>query len=125
MPRFNDDHLAYLLDRASALIDAQFAVALRKRGMLVGTWRVLSTLSDTDGLSITALADATLLKQPTLTKVVDRMSAQGLVERRRSDRDNRKAFVFMTPEGREQAAALRGQAILLERLALAGSSELD
>jgi len=74
--RFIDDYLSYLLARASHLVSRQFHAQLKPRGMAVPVWRVLSTLSDGDGLPVTELAKITLFKQPTLTKVIDRMSKQ-------------------------------------------------
>lgn len=103
---FRDDYLAFLLARAHELVSGDFEGELRKRRMPVGVWRVLSTLADGDGLSIGELAKLTLSKQPTLTKLVDRMSLQGLVERRPSERDHRKVLVLITAQGRERLADL-------------------
>jgi DNA-binding MarR family transcriptional regulator len=123
--RFIDDYLSYLLARASHLVSRQFHAQLKPRGMPVPVWRVLSTLSDGDGLPVTELAKITLFKQPTLTKVIDRMSKQGLVERRASERDRRKVLVFITAKGRSQVADLLTRAKQHERDVLAGLSEAD
>lgn len=124
-PRFIDDYLSYLLARASHLVSRQFHAQLKPRGMPVPVWRVLSTLSDGDGLPVTELAKITLFKQPTLTKVIDRMSKQGLVERRASERDRRKVLVFITAKGRGQIADLLSRAKQHEREVLAGLSDAD
>lgn len=117
---FLDDYLSYLLSQASALVSARLTAELKRRRIALTTWRVLSALIDTDELSIGQLADLTLLAQPTLTRVVDRMSDQGLVERRHSDRDLRKVYVRVTPRGRGQITSLVHSAVGLEREALAG-----
>ena len=121
--RFIDDYLAYLLARASHLVSRQFHAQLKPRGMAVPVWRVLSTLSDGDGLPVTELAKVTLFKQPTLTKVIDRMSKQGLVERRASERDRRKVLVYITPKGRALLGDLLVRAKQHERDVLAGHSD--
>lgn len=123
--RFIDDYLSYLLARASHLVSRQFHAQLKPRGMPVPVWRVLCTLSDGDGLPVTELAKMTLFKQPTLTKVIDRMSKQGLVERRPSERDRRKVLVFITPKGRSQITDLLTRAKHHEREVLAGLSEAE
>jgi DNA-binding MarR family transcriptional regulator len=123
--RFIDDYLSYLLARASHLVSRQFHAQLKPRGMPVPVWRVLSTLSDGDGLPVTELAKITLFKQPTLTKVIDRMSKQGLVERRPSDRDRRKVLVFITAKGRAAVADLLVRAKQHEREVLTGLTEAD
>ena len=121
--RFIDDYLAYLLARASHLVSRQFHAQLKPRGMPVPVWRVLSTLSDGDGQPVTELAKITLFKQPTLTKVIDRMSKQGLVERRASERDRRKVLIYITPKGRSQLGDLLERAKQHERDVLAGHND--
>ena len=123
--RFIDDYLSYLLARASHLVSRQFHAQLKPRGMAVPVWRVLSTLSDGDGLPVTELAKITLFKQPTLTKVIDRMSKQGVVERRASERDRRKVLVYITPKGRTVVADLLMRAKQHEHEVLAGHSEVE
>ena len=100
--RFIDDYLLYLLARASALVSGQFHERLRPHGLDVGEWRVLATLSDGDGLLVGELATSVLFQQPTLTKILDRMERDGLVARRREDRDRRKVRVFVTSAGRRK-----------------------
>ena len=123
--RFVDDYLAYLLARASHLVSRQFHAQLKPRGMPVPVWRVLSALSDGDGQPVTELARLTLFKQPTLTKVIDRMSRQGLVERRASARDRRKVLVYITPKGRALVTDLLARAKQHEREVLAGYSDSE
>jgi DNA-binding MarR family transcriptional regulator len=122
---FSDDYLAALLARASELVSRSFAVELRKRRMPMSVWRILSTLAGGDGLSIGKLAELTLMKQPTLTKMIDRMSLQGLVERRPSARDRRQTLVLITARGREHLSDLVVRAMEQERQVLAGLGEAD
>lgn len=100
--RFIDDYLLYLLARASALVSGQFHERLRPHGLDVAEWRILATLSDGDGVLVGELAASVLFQQPTLTKMIDRMEAVGLVARRRSDSDRRKVRVFITAVGRRK-----------------------
>lgn len=46
------------------------------------------------------LAAMALMKQPRLTKVLDRMEADGLVERSSSDDDRRRTPIHLTAKGR-------------------------
>src|SRR5258708_1212405 len=123
--RFIDDYLSYLLSRASHLVSRQFHAQLKPRGMPVPVWRVLSSLSDGDGLPVTELAKITLFKQPTLTKVIDRMSKQGPVKRHASEGDRRKVLIFITDKGRSLIADLLVRAKEHERDVLAGHSEAE
>ncbi len=116
---FVDDYLPYLLARASHLVSSGFHAELRRRGVPVGVWRVLATLCDREALTVGELAERVLMKQPTLTKLVDRMVAEGLVERREVPGDRRKVEVRITAEGRHRVAPLLAAAREHERAILA------
>jgi len=117
--RFIDDYIAYLLARASYLVSRRFHEELALKGIAVPDWRVLASLSDGDGVSLGALARITLFKQPTLTKIVDRMEADGTVRRVPSTADRRKVLITITDEGRRLVAQLLQDAKRQEREVLA------
>ena len=97
--RFIDDYLLYLLARASHVVSAEFHSVLRRAGVAVPVWRVLATLSGSPGETVSGLADACLLQQPTMTKLLDRMVRDGLVKRLPDARDRRVERIQMTPRG--------------------------
>jgi len=119
--RFVDDYLAYLLARASQEISGQFHQQVRAGGLSVPEWRVLASLSGGEGLPVGELAALILAQQPTVTKLVDRMAASGLVRRGRSAGDGRQRLVYITARGRRRvtpllAAAKRHEGTVLARL---------
>jgi len=103
--RFVEDYLLYLLARASHQASSEFHALAKEHGVSLVEWRVLSYLSDGPA-SIGELAAVTLLQQPTLTKVVDRMQRDGLVDRRPEPTDGRRVRVSVTPRGRALVADL-------------------
>lgn len=109
--RFIDGYLAYLLAQASSRISREFHCEVEAAGLSVTEWRVLANLAGSDGESIGALALLSLTKQPTLSKVVQRMEADGLVERRATRADRRQTVVRLTREGRRIAATLCERAL--------------
>jgi MarR family transcriptional regulator, organic hydroperoxide resistance regulator len=99
-PRFVDDYLLYLLARTSHVISAEFHDRLRVRGVSVPVWRVLASLQGSaTGETVTGLADLCLLQQPTMTKLLDRMVRDALVERAPDPRDRRVVRVQLTATG--------------------------
>jgi DNA-binding transcriptional ArsR family regulator len=88
--RFVHRHLPYLLARASHALWRGFEPHLRAAGLNSLEWRVLATLSDSVPLTVGELAAEVLAKQPTLTKSLDRLAAQGWVERRVDAADARR-----------------------------------
>jgi DNA-binding MarR family transcriptional regulator len=60
---------------------------------------VLATLGDTPGLTCKQLGEGTLITKGTLTGVLDRLEAKGLIHRSRGQADSRQVTVTLTPEG--------------------------
>ncbi len=99
MSRFVDDYLLYLMARASHVLSAEFHTTLRRAGVPVPVWRVLATLSGSPPETVTGLAEACLLQQPTMTKLLDRMVRDGLVQRLPDAKDRRVVRIEATPRG--------------------------
>ena len=110
-PRFVEHYLAFLLAQASHRISAEFHSQVRAAGLTVTEWRVLASLTDTDGETIGRLAYLTLTKQPTLSKLVHRLELEGLVQRTREEDDRRQTRVQLTTRGQALASRLCSQAL--------------
>ena len=120
---FAENYLAYLLARASRAVSGEFHESLKRWGLTVPEWRVLACLADAEGLAVTELAAMSIMKQPRLTKLLDRMEALGLVQRRPDARDRRRVRIHPTPEGRARVAPVLEAAIAHEAGILAPFSE--
>lgn len=108
--RFIDGYLAYLLAQASSRISHEFHREVNTSGLSVTEWRVLASLAGSTGESIGALSQLALTKQPTLSKVVQRMENDGLVARTRVRTDRRQTVVRLTPKGVRLTETLRERA---------------
>ncbi len=62
--------------------------------------RILYVLWQQDGISISSLSAKTSLANTTLTSMLDRMEASGLVERRPSHTDRRACLIALTDRAR-------------------------
>ena len=69
-------------------------------------WRILAVLGDRDGLLMTELGERSLVRQPTLSKAIDRMAAAQLVRRLTPTDDRRLALVHLTERGLQLATKL-------------------
>jgi len=88
--------------RAHAHVLAHLSRELLDEESLPATWYdVLVQLSEAEGrrLRMQELADRVLLSQSGLTRLVDRMEKDGLVERVRCSEDGRGLFTQLTPAG--------------------------
>ena len=119
------DSLSYHLLRAARLHRTRAAAMLAEIGLHPGQETVLQLLSEQDGQTMSALADAMGVQPPTVTKMIARMGAQGLVTRDASGEDGRKVHVLLTDEGRDCARKLKTLWRGLERDATRGLSTKD
>jgi MarR family transcriptional regulator, organic hydroperoxide resistance regulator len=71
------------------------------------------------------LAEASLLQQPTMTKLIDRMVRNGLVTRAPDARDRRVVRVALRPQGEARAAELVAAAGRYEAEVLARHPEAE
>ena len=74
-------------------------VAAQLDGMTVAQWHVLSALEGGQGKAMSALAVATLLPGPSLTRLIDGMVEENLVLRKVDVTDRRRVLVFQTRRG--------------------------
>ena len=105
-PAFVDDYLPALLAQASQLISAEFHKVAREHGFSVSEWRVLASLAGGQPVSISTLAQVSVTKGPTATRLLDRMEARRQVQRLPHPDDRRVVLVRITPEGRRTVARL-------------------
>lgn len=127
--RFVHRHLPYLLARASHALWRGFEPQVKAAGLNSLEWRVLATLFDSEPVTVGQLALEVLAKQPTLTKSLDRLAAQGWVQRKADAADARRARVALTAAGRRKAAPLidaaeRHQQARLQALGVASDEPL-
>jgi DNA-binding MarR family transcriptional regulator len=97
---FARNYLAYLLARASFIVSGEFHATLKNWQLSVPEWRVLACLMDVEGLSVGELAAMALMKQPGLTKVLDRMERDELLTRQGAAGDRRRVTIHLTAKGR-------------------------
>jgi DNA-binding MarR family transcriptional regulator len=102
-----------LLARAHREVYADLSRALAdKDGLPVEQWRVLSILSERDGLSMSELSEKAFMNISALSKTVDRMVFRAIVHRRQDSEDQRRVLIYITSFGGD---LLRSSAPVVER----------
>jgi len=92
--------LPYLLNRLTARINQLWLEEIRDAGLTVPRWQVLSILAAFDGSRVGQIAELSGSEQPVVSRVIDQMERDGLVERRRGAEDSRAVRVWLTDEAR-------------------------
>lgn len=109
---FVDNYLPALLGQAWMVVSSEFHSVVEKRGLSVLEWRVLSSFVGHKAIGITELAQKTVSKQPTITRVLQRLEQQGHVLRHSHHQgsDKRITWVSMTSSGRQLVEGLLKEA---------------
>jgi DNA-binding MarR family transcriptional regulator len=108
--RFVDGYLGYLLGQANHALYKEFDAHVRAAGLSSVEWRVLATLHDGEPLTVSQLAHEILSKQPTVTKLLQRMNEQGWVTLQADPADQRRTLVSATAAGRRLVKPLVSKA---------------
>lgn len=93
------EQLGYLIARANRMVEEDLARRLQPGGLAVEHFRVLKALEQDGMLPMGELAAKVLVEPATLTKIIDRMTADNLVLRLPDPRDRRKVMVSLAPGG--------------------------
>lgn len=101
--------LSYLVACAHRRLHYQLERSLQAEGLSVEQWRVLAVLNDKDGCSMGELAELVLMNHPALTKLADRMVADGLIHRFVDKNDQRRVLVNTTERGSVFYGRLKGR----------------
>ena len=86
---------------------------------------MLATLHGGDAVPVSVLARQVLAKQPTVTKLLQRMAAQGWLVLKADPADQRRTLAAVTPAGRAKVAPLLVQAQAHEQRALQSLSPVE
>lgn len=117
-----DQQICFSLNAASRAFGSVYRVLLKDLGLTYPQYLVMLVLWEHGELPVKALGQHLRLDSGTLSPLLKRLEAAGLVRRERSARDERSVRVHLTDEG----AALRERALLVpRRIAAATGFGLD
>ena len=88
---------AFLVHDVARLLKTYADQKARQYGMTRAQWAVLVRLQRTEGLKQSELAEILDLQPISLTRLLDRLCANGLIERRPDPEDRRANRLFLTP----------------------------
>jgi MarR family transcriptional regulator for hemolysin len=90
-PRSRNRELLFLISDVGRLLRTYADQKARLHGMTRAQWAVLLRLERREGLKQSELAEALDIQPITLTRLVDRLCANGLIERRAPRRSKRSS----------------------------------
>jgi len=102
------DQLAYLIASLNRRLEAELEERLRPGGVSIEQYRILEVLDASEPVAMGEIARQSLIEAPTLTKIMDRMVAEGLVYRAPDPNDRRRVLILTAPAGTALFKRLRG-----------------
>ena len=114
-PRNPRREFAFLISDVARMLRTHADQRARAFGMTRAQWAVLARLESNEGLKQSELAEMLDLQPITLTRLVDRLCASGLIERRADASDRRVKRLYLTAQARP----------LMDRLAALGQDMME
>ena len=116
-----DNQLCFALYAASRAVTSAYQPVLDALELTYPQYLVLMVLWEEDGARVSRIGERLFLDSATLTPLLKRLAVRGLVERRRSEQDERVVEVYLTAEGkRMKRRAADVPAHLFEKSQLTG-----
>lgn len=94
------NQLCFPIYAASRLITREYQPYLDHLGITYPQYLVLMVLWETDGISVNEISKKLILNTNTITPLLKRMETLGIIKRQRSESDERKVIVELTPKGK-------------------------
>ena len=106
-----DELLCFAVYSAGHAFTRLYRPLLRPLGLTYPQYLVMLLLWQADGRTVGQIGEALFLESSTLTPLLKRLEAAGMVRRERDVRDERQVHILLTPQGRaarQRAAAIPG-----------------
>ena len=117
-PLLLDDQLCFALHSTALAMHKVYRKLLGKLGLTYPQYLVMLVLWERDGLILSEIGRRLFLDSATLTPLLKRLEAAGLILRTRDERDERQVVIELTDHGR----ALKRQAAEVPYQVLCASS---
>jgi len=95
-----ENQLCFPLYDASRLVIQEYQPHLEKLSITYLQYLVLLVLWETDSIPVSEITRRLILNTNTITPVLKRMEAQGIILLQRSEEDERKVIVTLAPKGK-------------------------
>lgn len=99
-----DDQLCFALYSTSLAMNKVYRGLLRELGLTYPQYLVMMVLWERDELTVSEIGERLFLDSATLTPLLKRLEAAGLLQRKRAVSDERQVIVSLTTEGRRVRA---------------------
>ena len=120
-----DKHLGFHIHDVARLMRHNFNRRVQSLGLglTLAQCRVIVHLARQEGMQQVKLAELLDIQPITLARLLDKLEASGLIERRRDPADRRAFCIYLSPQGRPVLERIREQGTRVRADACAGLDE--
>lgn len=118
-----EDFPFYWLSQVHGRYTIAIEKALKKVNLDIPRWRILFTLKEEGTCSVSQISVHAIAKLPTVTKIIQRMKQDGLVDTRVRSDDGRVTEVVLTEKGMQAVEDIRGATKELFKQSFKGMTE--
>jgi len=93
------------------LVMKKFIPTLKAHDVTSQQWRVIRALEHDNGLEMSALAKQCHLLLPSLSRIINHLEKEKLIERKTVDIDQRRSKIFLTELGQELFAKITPKSV--------------
>ena len=113
-----DNQICFAVYSTAHAFNRVYKPLLDKLGLTYPQYLVMLVLWERDGVPVKDIGERLLLDSGTLTPLLKRLEAAGLIKRTRSTEDERQVMIALTPKGQ----ALREEAMAVPQAILSSSA---
>ena len=117
--------LGFLLHEVARLLRKRFEQFSRESGLTRSQWQALAYLAQNEGINQSGLAELLDVEPITLSRILDKLEACGLIERHPHRSDRRVWILRLSPAGELKLVHARKLGEIARREALTGLSEAE
>jgi DNA-binding MarR family transcriptional regulator len=100
-------NVVYWARQLEILYDRQFMTAMRPVRTTISIWRILLWLHDNECLAVGDIATRSHIERTVVCRLLDRMEADGLIDRTPNESDRRVRDIRITAKGRQLYQRMR------------------
>ena len=76
-----------------------FIPHLKENGLSPQQWRVIRSLVENDGQSMSELSEACYLLKPSMSRIAQNLVSRNIIQKKRASIDQRESRIFLTKKG--------------------------
>ena len=120
-----DEFVPYLIYRITNQLNQNLQSRLKRSGVNIARWRVLAVLKGKGRMNIGQIVKRTIIKQPTVSRIVNQLENEGLASREIFNEDSRFVQVLLTEAGEKAFNEIYPTAARHQDLALDGFTQRE